>query len=226
MVKDGFQFAKNLGFPIILKPNNKSMGSLVTKVYNRAEYFPVANKILKQWSVMLVERFYPGQDYRIVVLDNEVISVYKRIPLSITENGTSTVSDLIKAKQEYFQATGRDTIIDYGDFRITAKLSRQNYLLSSVIPEEERVCLLDNSSLSTGGDAVDYTNETHADYKNLAVRVTKDMGLRMCGIDVLIDSEISRSLKDYIILEINSSSGLDNYVSIGKEQQLIVENLY
>jgi D-alanine-D-alanine ligase-like ATP-grasp enzyme len=79
--------------------------------------------------------------------------------------------------------------------------------------------------LSTGGEAVDVTNNLHPSFKELAIRITKDMGLRLCGVDILTN-DISVPLKDYVIIEIKGAPGLDNYASMGQAQAKVVESLY
>lgn len=225
-IDDGFQYAKSLGVPVILKPNNFSQGTLVTKVYNKTQYYSVATKILKRTPVMLVQRYYAGFDYRIVVLDDEVISAYQRIPLFVIGDGRSNILRLAVQKQRHFKRTGRDTEIDLDDFRIKQKLRRQKLNLESVPAEGAQVFLLDNANLSTGGDAVDVTETMHRDFRQLAVKVTKDMGLRMCGVDIITTYDINAPLKDYVIIEINSAPGLDNYAAIGQVQKNKVDELY
>lgn len=225
-IGDGFEYAESLGFPVILKPNNLSQGTLVTKVYNRSEYYRAARKILRRTPVMLVQRFYSGPDYRIVVLDDEVISAYQRIPLFVVGDGRSSIRKLAARKQKYYQKIGRDTEIDIDDFRIGQKLKRQRLHLDSIPGKSEQVYLLDNANLSTGGDAIDVTQAIHPDFKRLAVNITKDMGLRMCGVDIITSAEINLPMSDYVVIEINSAPGLDNYASMGVEQQERVDELY
>ena len=78
----------------------------------------------------------------------------------------------------------------------------------------------------TGGDAVDVTHAIHPEFKRLAVNITKDMGLRMCGVDIITSTDISMPMSDYVVIEINSAPGLDNYASMGVEQQERVDELY
>ncbi len=225
-IDDGYKYACKIGFPVIVKPNNLSQGTFVTKVFNKKEYYSVAKKIFSRVSVMLVQRYYEGYDYRIVVLDDEIISAYQRIPLYIIGDGKSSVIRLIKQKQRTFRKIGRDTVIDITDYRIPNKLKRLGLNWESVIIKNEKLYLLDNANLSTGGDAVDVTNIIHPDFKNLAINITKDMCLRMCGVDIITTEDISKPLKKYVIIEINSAPGLDNYASIGKKQKTIVDGLY
>lgn len=225
-IHDGFNYAKTLGLPVILKPNNLSQGTLVTKVHNKREYYEVAKTILKRTPVMLVQKYHAGFDYRIVVLDKEVISAYQRVPLFVIGNGRSTIMNLLLQKQKYFGKTGRDTEIELDDFRIVEKLKRQKLNFKSVPSKRKQIFLLDNANLSTGGDAIDVSETIHPDFKRLAVKITKDMGLRMCGVDIITSDEISTPLKEYVIIEINSAPGLDNYASIGVSQKRRVDSLY
>lgn len=224
-IDDGFAYAQQLGFPVILKPNNRSQGMLVTKVYNKRDYYRVARQIFRKTSVLLVQRFYGGRDYRVVVLDNEVISAYERIPLLVTGDGQSSIKELLDQKQQQFIKNDRDTIIDVDDFRIKLKLRRQKLSFKSVPQKGKTVYLLDNANLSTGGDALDVTKTIHPEFYELAVHITKDMGLRLCGVDIITDN-ISLPVKNYVVIEINGAPGLDNYAKMGQDQVRVVESLY
>jgi len=199
---------------------------LVTKAMNATELKIVARKILRKTNVFLVQRFYQGRDYRVVVLDNHVISAYERLPLSIVGDGRNTVATLLKQLQQRFVREGRDTHIDENDFRFRWKLRRSGYSPHSVIPRGVRVALLDNANLSTGGESHEATKAMHVDYRRLAAAVTQAMCLRLCGVDI-ITSDITKPLDlEYIILEINGAPGLDHYAAKGKRQQKTVERLY
>ncbi|MBD2384126.1 cyanophycin synthetase [Cylindrospermum sp. FACHB-282] len=224
-IDDGFSFAKEIGFPVIVKPLNLSQGLLVSKVYNQTEYYEVAEKILQINSGLIVERFYSGNDYRIVVLDNEIIAAYQRIPLSIKGDGKSTVLELLEQKQENFLKTGRKKLINVEDFRIHQKLQRQDLNFNSVIPKNTIVYLLDNANLSSGGEAVDLTESIHPDFQKLAINITNDMALRLAGVDI-ISSDITQSMVDYTIIEINGSPSLSHYAASGETQIKRVEDLY
>jgi D-alanine-D-alanine ligase-like ATP-grasp enzyme len=225
-IDDGYKYARKIGFPVIVKPNNLSQGALVTKVFNKKEYYSSAKVILSRVPVMLVQKYYEGKDYRIVVLDDEVISAYQRIPLFVIGDGKTSIKNLVTKKQKYFKSIGRDTSIDISDFRIANTLKRNGYDWQTKLKKNQKLYLLDNANLSSGGDAIDVTNIIHPDFKNLAISITKDMCLRMCGVDLMITNDISQPLESYVILEINSAPGLDNYASIGKKQKRIVDELY
>lgn len=221
----GYRYAKRLGFPVVVKPNSGSQGEGVAIVHTKQEFYSAMRAVFKSDRVAIAQKVVRGKDYRLVVLDDKVISAYERIPLNVVGNGRSPIRQLLKRKQDQFSRTHRDTHIKIDDPRIRAKLRRQGLNLKFILQKRERIYLLDNANLSTGGDAVDVTSEVHPSYKRMAIQLTRDMGLRLCGVDVMVDGDVTKPGR-YWILEINSSPGLDHYVKVGKAQEKIVEDLY
>ncbi len=223
---DAYAYAAKLGFPVVVKPNSGSRGTGVAFVKTKAEFYKAMRFIFSRDRVGLIQKPVIGKDYRIVVLDNEIISAYERVPLSVIGDGRTTVLGLLKRKQRQFENEHRDTQIKFDDPRIQIKLSRQALTLDSVLKKSQHIFVLDNANLSTGGDSVDVTEFVHASFKRIAVALTKDMGLRFCGVDLIIDGDISEAAETYWVLEINAAPGLDHYAKSGKKQEAIVEALY
>ncbi len=221
-----YRYACKLGFPFMVKPNSKSKGVGVTKVWNKSEFERAVRFILTQDRIFLVQRVVFGKDYRIVVLDNKIISAYERVPLAVIGDGRSSVRTLLARKQKSFIVSGRDTVIRIDDFRIKWKLKRLGLGMSSVVPKGTRVELLDNSNLSCGGDSVDVTAQMHPGFRKIAIALTRDMGLRLCGVDLMIKGDITSAPRKYWVLEINSAPGLDHYFLTGAKQEKVVEDLY
>jgi D-alanine-D-alanine ligase-like ATP-grasp enzyme len=221
-----YRHAVKLGFPVIVKPNGGSQGVGVRLVHNKREFYEAMQEAFQSDRIALVQRPVYGKDYRIVVLDNKIISAYQRIPLNVIGDGKSTIAKLLKAKQRKFVTSNRDTQIDPSDPRIASKLKYQRMNFLSVPAKGQQVFLLDNANLSTGGDAVDVTHTIHPEFKDLAINLTRDMGLRLCGVDIMVEDNISEKPKTYWIIEINAAPGLDHYVKMGGDQKRIVENLY
>ena len=227
-IDDAYVYAKRLGFPVVVKPNSGSQGYGVAIVHNKHEFYRAMNAIFKLDRVALLQRPMRGRDYRLVVLDNEVISAYERIPLNVIGDGKTSIWQLLRMKQYQFIAAKRGTRIKTGDQRIAEKLKRQGLTLRSVPFLGERVFLLDNANLSSGGDAVDVTKNVHSAFCELAARLTGDMNLRLCGVDLIVDGHISEQPVPgkYWVFEINAAPGLDHYAKTGKAQEKIVEELY
>ena len=224
--QDTHAYAEKLGYPVIVKPNSGSQGSGVFLAHDAKDLDRALAYVFKHDRIALIQRLTKGRDYRIVVLDDEVISAYERIPLSVVGDGISTVKELLEAKSLLFQRNGRDTQITFDDVRIARKLARQKLSLRSRPAAGIRVSLLDNANLSTGGDSIDVTETIHPDFKAMAIKLTKDMGLRFSGIDLLIEDDIESKPGRYHVLEVNDTPGLDHYAASGAKQRKIVEDLY
>jgi D-alanine-D-alanine ligase-like ATP-grasp enzyme len=225
-INAAYRYARKIGLPVIVKPNSGSQGKNVALVYTKLEFYTAMQRIFKHDRVALVQTPLKGKDYRVVVLDDKIISAYERTPLCIIGDGRSTIQVLLKKKQRAFSASSRDTIIKTDDPRIRAKLKRSGMTMRSIPMKGERIFLLDNANLSTGGDSTDVTQSVHPDFRALAIKLTRDMGLRLCGVDLMIDGDISEPPKKYWVLEINSAPGLDHYAQSGRAQKKIVEDMY
>jgi len=221
-----YRYAQTLGFPLVVKPNSGTQGTDVALVHNKKDFYRALKQIFKHDRVALVQKQVHGRDYRIVVLDKEIISAYERIPLNVVGDGRSTIQQLLARKARAFVASSRDTRINLKDPRMKNKLRQQGLTLLSKPARGEQIFLLDNANLSSGGDAADVTKSIHPEFKKLAVKLTRDMGLRLCGVDLMVHGDIRKPPKKYWVLEVNAAPGLDHYVKTGKAQQKIVENLY
>lgn len=220
--------AQELGLPIIVKPNSKSQGMGVQKVEDIKDFYEAIDFVFDEVhdKVALVQEAVEGDDYRIVVLDNEVIAAYRRSPLSVIGDGQSTISELLLQKQETFNQAGRDTRIKMDDPRLLHKLQRKNLDFKSTIPHGQKINLLDAANLSSGGTAEDITEALHNSYRNVAVQLTSDMGLRFSGVDIITAAPIDHEITTYSVIEINAAPGLDYYTRVGVKQQQVVEALY
>jgi D-alanine-D-alanine ligase-like ATP-grasp enzyme len=225
-IHTAWRYAKSRGLPVIVKPNSGTWGIGVALAHTKREFYRAMRVVFAEDRVGIVQKYVQGKDYRIVVLDRSVISAYERKPLSVVGDGHSSIKALLLKKQRTFNKVQRDTSIEMRDPRMNEKLKRAGLRWSSRLPLGVRVFLLDNANLSAGGDSMDVTKKIHPEFKKIAVAITKEMGLRLCGVDLMIEGDISKKPERYWVLEINSAPGLDHYAKTGKKQQKIVENLY
>ena len=219
-------YARQLGFPVIVKPNRASQGREVARVHTRRALDAALRAVFAFDPVALVQRPVPGADYRIVVLDDRVICAYHRAPLTVTGDGTATLRTLLAAKHAAQAAAGRDLTLQPSDPRIPLRLARQGLSLDTVPAAGRRVALLDNANLSAGGEATDVSAILHPSYADLAVRATRDLGLRYCGVDLLTPDPIDAPARDPVILELNAGPGLDHYAGLGPAQRAVVAAMY
>lgn len=227
-VDAAYAYARKIGFPVVVKPNSQSQGLGVCKVYTKREFYQAVRFVFRHDRVLLVQQWLPGHDYRLVVLNGRVISAYRRSPLAVVGDGRKTIVGLMRERQGTFVRAGRDTRIDLEDWRIRMRLRRSKLTLRSVLPRGEPLQLLDDANLSDGGEGHDVTALVHPEYRRLVTAVARDMNLRLCGVDLITEDEISLPPRPgrHWILEINAAPGLDHYATTGPRQRAIVERLY
>jgi D-alanine-D-alanine ligase-like ATP-grasp enzyme len=218
-------FAERLGWQVFLKPVRGSGGDGIVRTASREEYDAMASEIFAKQKKVLVQEACAGRDYRVVVLDGQVISAYERVPLMVLGDGSHTISELLAAKQREFQQSGRDTIIPVSDPRIVQVLRREGLSLASILPSDTWQRLLDVANLSCGGTTDDVTGLLHPGIAELASSIAASMDLRFAGVDILLSAP-DEPPENYQVLEVNSAPGLDHYAASGVEQEAHVDALY
>ncbi len=215
-----------VGYPCFLKPNEGSRGKGVSKCLNKQDIeATIADYQREHLTMVLVEQAVPWLDYRVVVLQNEVIACYSRRPLTVVGNGQSTIKEQLLQKRTAFISMKRTALIDFDDKRIARQLAKHNYNLATVLPEGEVCAIYDVSNLSAGGELEDFTDRLHHSWHDLCIEVTAQMGLNFCGVD-LACADIENATADYAILELNGSPGLDNYAANGEKHAQRVRDMY
>lgn len=222
IIEDSFPF----GFPMIVKPNGLSQGCGVQKVNNISECILAVKKVLSlKQKFFLLQEYCTGKEYRVVVLDGEIIQAYERVPFHIIGDGTHTIRELVEVKIGEFLEKKRDKIVDINDPRILRNIKAQGWTFETVL-KNGTVCILQNiANLSLGGTPIDVTYTISDYYSQLCVKVAYDLNLKLCGIDI-IANDISTDDPDYTIIEINSAPGLDNYLYEEDMQKQYVYDLY
>lgn len=211
-LENAIEFAHSLGFPVFVKPNNLSQGAYVTKSYSDKDLAFVANLIFERTNVLLIEEPCVGRDYRVVVLGDKIISAYERIPLVVNGDGKHSITDLLFIEKGELEKIGRpNSEIDPQDFRIDIKLEAIGKTRNYTPLSGERITLLDNANLSTGGTSVDITNSIHPSFAAISVKAMKILGLNFCGVDFIADDMTKEAgSQSWNIIEINAAPGLDN----------------
>ena len=202
------------GYPIVIKPLDGNHGRGITiniNDWSEAEAaYDLASQASKTRSV-IVERYYPGNDHRVLVVNGKVVAVAERVPAHVVGNGKSTIEELIEiTNQDPKRGDGHDNVLTKITIDRTSQavLEKQGYQLDSVLPPQQVAYLRATANLSTGGVAIDRTDEIHPENIWLAQRTAKIIGLDIAGIDI-VTSDISQPLKATggVIVEVNAAPG-------------------
>jgi len=220
-VKTALSYAKKIKWPVIVKPNDASGGELVFLCNNEKEFLYATFLITKRHDIFVVQEYLPGLDYRLLVLDCEVVTAYQRLPLSVTGNGKATIESLLK-KKKIKMNNHSDRLMA----RIIATLSQQALTLKSVPSKGVVVELLPSANLSSGGRAQDVLENMCNEWKDVAVKIAREMNLRYCGIDIISQKTLSQKPDKFVVLEINAAPGINGFALVGKKQKEVAEKIY
>ncbi|MGL5193835.1 MAG: cyanophycin synthetase [Chroococcales cyanobacterium] len=207
------------GYPIVIKPLDGNHGRGITIDINSwedaEEAYDAATTASKTRSV-IIERYYKGRDHRVLVVNGKLIAVAERVPAHAIGDGRSTIQELIdETNRDPNRGDGHDNVltrilVDRISMQI---LERKGYDLDTVLKEGEICYLRYTANLSTGGIAIDRTDEIHPENLWMAERIAKLIGLDICGIDVVTE-DISQPLRenDGVIVEVNAAPGFRMHV--------------
>ena len=109
-------------------------------------------------------------------------------------------------------------------------LKGQGYQMDSIPENDEIIYLRENSNISTGGDSIDVTDQIPDDYKKIAVDAVSALGVKICGIDLIIENtEVPAANKNaYGIIEanFNPSMYMHIYPYKGKSRRLTMHIIH
>ncbi|MFV0360642.1 hypothetical protein [Tropicimonas sp.] len=209
--------AAQLGFPLIVKPNSGSEGFGVSLVANGTEVAADLDALLATEDRVRIEMFAPGCDVRVLVLDRRAVLAYERRGLTLAGDGNTSIARLLAQRLGSLASHHRGTKISADDPRIARRLGRLGLTRDTVPAAGQRIEILDNANLSTGGEMRDVTLSLSPAARGMALRAAETLGLTVAGVDLRI-AEPVRNGGGITILEVNSAPGLDYYASAGPAQ--------
>lgn len=203
---------KKIGYPIVIKPldGNHGKGASINVVSweDAVEGLAHAKKYSRR---VIVEKFITGFDFRVLVIDNKLVAAAKRIPAHVVGDGKHTIQELIDiTNQDPRRGYGHENVLTEitVDRDTTDLLDKMGYSLETVPQDNEIVYLKSTANLSTGGTSVDVTDMIHPENIFLAERISRVIGLDVCGIDIMAEN-LTQPLKENggVILEVNAAPG-------------------
>ena len=234
-VQEAWEVALKVGLPVVVKPQDGNQGKGVTvNITQRAE-LEEAYKNAADHGTVMVERFLPGHDFRLLVVGDQLVAAARREPPQVLGDGEHTVRELVDAvNQDPRRGEGHATSltkIRLDDIAL-ARLAMQDLQPDSVPAKGHRVILRNNANLSTGGTATDVTDDVHPEVAARAVAAAQMVGLHICGVDMVAET-VLRPLEEQGggFVEVNAAPGLRMHLapSYGKPRnvgQAMVDRLY
>jgi cyanophycin synthetase len=210
---DAWEAAEELGLPVVVKPRFGNHGrGVATNLTTREQVVAAYALARAEDEDVVVERFAPGADHRLLVVGDRMVAASRREPAHVIGDGRATVLQLIdEVNLDPRRGDGHASVLTkiQIDGVALGVLTEQGLTPESVPEAGRRVLIRRNANLSTGGTATDVTDLVHPDVAARAVDAAKVVGLDIAGIDI-VAADISRPLEEQggIVVEVNASPGL------------------
>ncbi|RDU38346.1 cyanophycin synthetase [Neobacillus piezotolerans] len=231
-----FEAADRVGFPLVIKPLNGNQGrGVYTNIKSREELFNIIHCMDTPENNFIVERYYEGHDYRLLVVDGELIAASMRLAPFVIGNGQDSIKALIeKENKNPLRGDGHEKPMSKIPINaiVSCHLEKSGLTLDSIPEPGKIVQVVGNANLSTGGQAIDVTDEVHPTIRDVAVTAAKAIGLDVAGVDFIcpdISAQLDR--KKATIVEVNAAPGIrmHHYPAKGKPRDVgkaIVDYLF
>lgn len=212
-VEEAWAAAQEIAAPVVIKPRDGNQGKGVAVNINTHEQIKAAfHAAAKICDDIIVERYLPGHDYRLLVIGKNLIAAARRDPPQVIGDSVHTIRQLVEqVNNDPLRGDGHATSltkIRFDDIAL-ATLAKQGYDADSIAPQGTRIMLRNNANLSTGGTATDVTDDVHPELAARAVAAAQMVGLDICGVDIVCNS-VHKPLEEQAggIVEVNAAPGL------------------
>jgi cyanophycin synthetase len=209
---EAVEAAASLGYPVVTKPLAGNHGRGVTVGIEEPEELLWGFDLAQEHgSPVVVEQHFAGSDHRVLVIGGEVAAVAERLPAHVVGDGRRSIAELV-------EIVNRDPRRDEGHASVLTRieadpcvehfLARSGLTLASVPPAGHRIDLRPTANLSTGGTAVDRTDDIHPENALIARRAAAIVGLDVAGVDfVCPDIGCPVSQTGGGVVEVNAGPG-------------------
>ncbi|MEW6081798.1 MAG: cyanophycin synthetase [Bacillota bacterium] len=233
---EALEVAKAIGCPVAVKPLDGNQGRGVTlNLQEEAEIRSAYNLASRFNRKVLVEKYVDGNHYRALVVGHRVVACSQRLPAHVTGDGVHTLKQLIQiANEDPLRGEGHEKPLTKirVDPVVLMVLARQKKGLGYTPALGELVYLRENANLSTGGIALDATDDLHPHNAWIMLRAVQAMGLDVAGVD-FVAQDVKKPLEECggAIIEVNAAPGLRMHLHpwAGKSRDVasdIVEHLF
>lgn len=212
---------KNI-FPCVIKPTSGAHGNQVfPNIESLEELLLILPQLNKNEKQILIEEYIEGDDYRVLVVGDEISAVMERIPAHVVGDGKKTIKELVTqfnkhplVGKKYEKPMCKIKIND----EVLRILEKQKRKLSYIPQKTETVWLRENANISTGGIGKDATENAPKKVKDIALKAAAALGMKIAGVDVIYNPK----LKMAYLIELNDIPGIDihHFPVLGEAQNV------
>lgn len=206
---DAWLAAEEIPGPVVVKPRDANHGrGVFANLTEQSEVMDAYHEAKKEGSGVMVERFIPGIEHRVLIVGGKVVAATCGRPVCVVGDGKHTVMELIELQVNSDPRRGDTESQPLSPIIVNPALLlmlRQQKLQLESIPDDGReVIIKRHDNLSE-----DVTDRVHPQVAHRVVLAARTIGLDIAGIDLVIE-DISRPIEEQrgAVVEVNAGPGL------------------
>ncbi|MEH2524880.1 MULTISPECIES: hypothetical protein [unclassified Bradyrhizobium] len=192
---DAIDCFRRLGGSAFVKPLAGSRGDFAQAVHGEAALVRYLDEVMKYYDAVLIQPIVEGTEYRVFLLDDDVLYCARKYPPSVTGDGVHTVRELLTAHNDALRARGLSP----------ASMPDRDPSLDAIPAKAERREIPGRMNLSAGGTMVLAPTPSEKAI-TLARQAARAIGLRVAAIDMFVD--IGGNPEAIEIIEVNSNPAI------------------
>ncbi len=207
---EAWEAAEDIGLPVVVKPSDANHARGVSlNLKTREEVVHAFAAAEAEGSEVMVERFIPGQEHRLLVVGGQVVAATRGEIIRVGGDGKSSIGQLIDTQVNTDPRRGAEEHLPLEPLRhddpvLRLLLQRQGLAIDSVLPRGQSAVVQ-----RTGNMAIDVTTQVHPDIAEQMALAARVVGLDIAGIDLVVE-DIAQPLaaQHGAIVEVNAGPGL------------------
>lgn len=189
------QVLKELGFPLSIKGCYKNSPNFIN-IRTTQQAIEAFNTVKSFENKVLVERFIPGNSYKILVVNGKVVAAIKRTSPYIVGDGKKRILDLLSDTERQNK-------------QIQKSILKQGFNLDDILPKGMKVYLKEATNFKNGCVIEDVTDKVEYTNWQLFCNVVQRFGYPFAVLDfVTEDISLSYTTTGGYIVDIETNSDL------------------
>ncbi len=192
--EDALAHFSKLGSSAFVKPLTGSRGDFAQALHDEAALIKYLGEVAQYYDAIVMQPIVAGHEYRVFLLDDEVLFTARKQPPSVVGDGTSSIRNLLTAHNDGLRSRGLSPVsIDY------------DAAFDAVLPAGGRWEIPGRMNLSAGGTMMLEAPPSGAAL-TLARRAARALGLRVAAIDLF--TGIGGDADALQVIEVNSNPSI------------------
>ena len=194
--EDAIEHFRKLDASAFVKPLLGSRGDFAQAVHGEASFRSYLDEVAQSYDSILIQRIVSGAEYRVFLLDDEIVYTARKYPPSILGDGVRTIGGLLTAHNAGLRSRGLSPV---------AVTAGRDPSLEFVLPKGKRWDIPGRLNLSAGGTMVLEAPPSDAAFA-LARKAARVLGLRVAAVDIFTD--IGGDQEAMRVIEVNSNPSI------------------